>query len=216
MTWSLGEIEVLARKATKGAGYDWGIAEEAGKAVRWLCAAGLPGTDVLAELLTLNDGRAYKDCCPDCAGAHWQARDGVLCPLITGTAICDRAGMLAQGDRITLGKVAFPLLLVPYIASASDGAGRAINIEWPGLTMCRADRSTTIDATSEAMAMGSCDTVTLQHAKTMTGTRVRRAYRGDISEQTRQVLADFAHRTYAPDTPESRLSGAGAGLSDND
>ena len=30
MSWSLGEIEGLAKKATRGAGYSWGLAEEAG------------------------------------------------------------------------------------------------------------------------------------------------------------------------------------------
>ena len=53
MTWSLNEIESLAKNATRGAGRDWGLAEEAGKATRWLCAAGWPGADLLAELLIL-------------------------------------------------------------------------------------------------------------------------------------------------------------------
>ncbi len=52
MSWSLNEIEGLARKAARGSGLSWGLAEEAGKATRWLCAAGLPGADALAGLLT--------------------------------------------------------------------------------------------------------------------------------------------------------------------
>ena len=48
MTWSLNEIETLSRKAARGAGLSWGLAEEAGKATRWLAAAGLPGPQVLA------------------------------------------------------------------------------------------------------------------------------------------------------------------------
>ncbi|MEL7259121.1 MAG: DUF3726 domain-containing protein, partial [Pseudomonadota bacterium] len=43
MSWSLNEVESLARKAARGAGYSWGLAEEAGKATRWTCAAGWPG-----------------------------------------------------------------------------------------------------------------------------------------------------------------------------
>ncbi|WP_172978117.1 DUF3726 domain-containing protein [Roseovarius sp. THAF27] len=35
MTWSLNEIEALARKPTRGAGYPWGLAEETGRAARW-------------------------------------------------------------------------------------------------------------------------------------------------------------------------------------
>ena len=40
MTWSLNEIESLAKKAARGAGLDWGLAEEAGKTTRcWVIAA---------------------------------------------------------------------------------------------------------------------------------------------------------------------------------
>ena len=35
MSHSLGEVEALARKAARGGGYSWGMAEEAGFAVRW-------------------------------------------------------------------------------------------------------------------------------------------------------------------------------------
>jgi len=40
--------------------------------------------------------------------------------------------------------------------------------------------------------------------------------RGYPGEKTWQVLNQYAARTYAPATEESRLKGAGAGLSDND
>ena len=44
---SLPEIESLVVKAARGAGYNWGIAEEAGFAVRWLARTGLPGPEIL-------------------------------------------------------------------------------------------------------------------------------------------------------------------------
>ena len=34
MSFSLNEIEAMGRRAARGAGLHWGIAEEAGKAVR--------------------------------------------------------------------------------------------------------------------------------------------------------------------------------------
>lgn len=40
MSFALNEIEATAKRATRGAGYDWGLAEDASKAVRWLCARG--------------------------------------------------------------------------------------------------------------------------------------------------------------------------------
>ena len=36
MSWSLSEIGALATKAARGSGMDWGLADEAGYAVKWL------------------------------------------------------------------------------------------------------------------------------------------------------------------------------------
>ena len=36
MTYSLYEIEVTGKRAARGSGFSWGLAEEAGKATRWL------------------------------------------------------------------------------------------------------------------------------------------------------------------------------------
>ena len=42
------------------------------------------------------------------------------------------------------------------------------------------------------------------------------SYRACLSEKQFKILNEYAFKTYAPATDESRLSGAGAGLSDND
>ena len=42
------------------------------------------------------------------------------------------------------------------------------------------------------------------------------SYRACLSEKQFKILNEYAYKTYAPSTDESRLSGAGAGLSDND
>ena len=42
------------------------------------------------------------------------------------------------------------------------------------------------------------------------------SFRACLSEKQFKTLNKYAYKTYAPATDESRLSGAGAGLSDND
>lgn len=216
MSWSLGEIEALARKAAKGAGYSWGTAEEAGKCVRFLCAASLPGAEALVGVLKLNETRSYDAYRPECAQTTWQAGSGLLCPIITGAALCDRASDLAKGVAFTLGPTAYPLLLLPAIASASDLAETPVQITWSGLTMTRADRETWIDITGDTPNPAEQRDISIHQASGKPGNRVRRSYRGEIASDVATILEAFAHRTYAPDTPESRLSGAGAGLTDND
>jgi len=48
------------------------------------------------------------------------------------------------------------------------------------------------------------------------GLTVPEDLRSRCSDETVNALSAFAARTYAPATEESRLAGAGAGLSDND
>ena len=51
MIYSLSEIDAQCKKATRGAGFEWGHAEEAGKAARWLAKHELPGAALLAAYL---------------------------------------------------------------------------------------------------------------------------------------------------------------------
>ncbi len=51
MIVSLNEIAETAKKATRGCGHYFGIAEEMAFAARWLCERGLPGTEKLLHAL---------------------------------------------------------------------------------------------------------------------------------------------------------------------
>lgn len=217
MDWSLNEIEGLARKAVRGAGYGWGHAEEAGKATRWICAAGWPGAELLAGLLTALDGVPYDDIRPETCTGTWRARGGMLCPLIAGAAICDLAPRWAEGETLYTGPVAAPLFLVPYMVWTADQTGVPLVLEWPGLTIIRGGGQTGIHLPDPAtLHLVGVESVTMAPAAAVTGLPLLRAYRAHVSVEACVTLEKLAHRTYAPDTDESRRAGAGAGLSDND
>ena len=46
---SLSEIETTSKRASRGVGFSWGIAEEVGKCIRLLELFGLPGIKNLNE-----------------------------------------------------------------------------------------------------------------------------------------------------------------------
>ena len=56
MSFALIEVEATAKKAARGAGHSWGMAEEAARAARWLCAHGIDGVAGLARALARVDG----------------------------------------------------------------------------------------------------------------------------------------------------------------
>ena len=70
MNLSLGELEALCLKAARGAGFPWGLAEDTGRAVRWLQARGENGAGSLVALLEATDGaeRTIKSGCPIAIG----------------------------------------------------------------------------------------------------------------------------------------------------
>jgi hypothetical protein len=59
---SLNEVEGIAAKAARGAGLDWGLAEDVGRAARRLAAAGLDWTGPVLAL--------EQDAAPACLGAE--------------------------------------------------------------------------------------------------------------------------------------------------
>lgn len=114
---TLAEIDATARKAARGHGCPWGLAEEAGKSARWLASHGLPGAESLAGML---GGRAR--CCTE---------SGAPCALRLGAALADRAAALGAEPVVT-GTAGHPLLVLAQMGRAADALDRAFALEWEG------------------------------------------------------------------------------------
>ncbi len=209
MNVSLNEIEATAKRATRGAGYPWGLAEEAGKATRWLCAQGMDGAKSLAQLLEQGLAASLRDHRPVAAHADW-AGQGVLCPIITGALLSDRSDLL-RAVPIRIRNLAAPIFLMPFAASAARAQNSVITLT-TGQIMAATDGGC-LTAGQDWPALSDGVEVALGGQLTTPRPQATRATPDSASWDT---LNRFAHRTYAPATEESRLLGAGAGLSDND
>ncbi|TBX21744.1 DUF3726 domain-containing protein [Nioella sediminis] len=211
MTWSLNEIEALSRKAARGAGYSWGLAEEAGRAVRWLEARDLPGAQALVDHLKRVDGQDLASFTPD--ADSWTAPGGTACPILAGTMLAD--GMARSGpDPITLPDLASPLLLLPFLSWMATAQGRTVGIGVSDTEVALSPEGT-LTQTANIPSPASAP-VALRFGVDPAGDTVAEGLRSACSADTVAALNAFAHRTYAPATEESRLAGAGAGLTDND
>jgi hypothetical protein len=217
MTFSLNEVEAMGKRAARGAGMDWGTAEEAGKAARWLTAQGLPGPELLAELLTRNERKSYDELVPVSVEGVWQAKSGWLCPLIAGAALSDRAAEVAAGREFEFGPVAFPLLLAPYAACGARSRGAAIELSWSGVTLTISpDDGVEVDGNLAAVATRTAESVHCRPGGKDTVTPLAGTPGRAVDAETWARLSVFAHRTLAPATEASRLAGAGTRLTDND
>lgn len=212
MNLALIEVEAMAKKAARGAGYSWGIAEEAAKATRWLCAAGFDGVATLAKVLQTVDGQDLATMTPSALGGDWQGSSDTLCPLATGAALSDGAVFWAEAGK-TASNVIAPLLLLPFAANAALQLGRPVTLSWQGAQLVTDGQS--VSGPSSLVTPDQQKTVQVQLGGKIIDTTPTRL-RATPSDADWATLERFAHRTYAPDTEESRLKGAGAGLSDND
>lgn len=212
MSFALIEVEATAKKATRGAGYGWGVAEEASKAARWLCAAGIDGVAALARALEKVDGKTLAGLTPTALGGDWRSEQGLMCPLTAGAALSDATVFWAEeGKRID--GVVVPVLLLPFAANAARQLDKVVTLSWDGTQI--ATDGYVASVVSGDPAADSAETVVVR-----CGGEVSQALpaqtRATPSAADWSTLNQFAHRTYAPDTEESRLKGAGAGLNDND
>ena len=187
MIVSLNEVEVLACKAFAGAGRQWGLAQEAGRAVAVLEARKLAGASSLLALIQATDAVLSDDLRPVTTSASvWQARHS-LCPILVGAFIADMGGV---SKPVTLMRVHVPILLVPFL-SGCELAGHLSSV--------------------------CCERVFIEPCSApMRHDEVEYTGPVDIEDEIWEGLSTFAHRTYVPASEASRLKGAGAGLTDND
>lgn len=216
MNYSLNEIESMCKRAARGAGMHWGLAEEAGKATRWLTTYDLPGVEGFASLLTRNDAKAYDELAPLLVSDVWKAASGDLCPLSTGAAICDRADVLIDGTIIKIGSIAHPLLLSPFAAAAAKMTDIAIELSWSGVEVTVTPNGVHITGALSALSAENVDAVQCKRVGEPLNKMIQQRARQEVDARNWRQLNAFAQRTYAPATEASRLAGAGAGLTDTD
>lgn len=213
---SLSEINALCFKAARGAGLGWGEAEEAGWAAAWLSRAGLSGPKIILEWLADAATLARPAPSPD----RWAARAHAHCPLRTGAALADFAGLPeGPGDgALIVERVAHPLVTLPFVARATGRLDLGLSIGW-------ADFEVLLDAAGRmsAFAMPERDhreatviTIAPKHDPAPPGaTRHEAATVTAVALGDWQALDALALRITVPPSPQSR-AGAGAAGDDND
>ena len=200
MILSLNEIETTVLKAARGSGMSWGLAEEAANAARWLASRGIAFEGTLLAVL----------------GAR--ADDAATCPIIAGALISDRGGLSPQ-DRLE--SVRGPVLLLPFLARLANAS---LNIElrfdghcvWvtPGGPFASPQGLAILAAPVNAAGLHAIATTAAPAAGVMHWPLARDGCRLD-ADVWRKLQA-YEARTYVPASAQSRISGAGAGDSDND
>ncbi|MGA1597962.1 MAG: DUF3726 domain-containing protein [bacterium] len=215
LLFALSEIQALATKATRGAGFSWGEAEEAGWAVMWLSREGLPGADLLLAAI-----ESPELCAPTPQPFCWRT-PGQLCPLRAGMALMDFAELPSglANTPLHLEEVAVPGLLLPFVAQAAHQLAQPLLLHAPEMTIVfRTDGAPqSLPAELSLNTLHSTTTITLTKAPDFPSAKLPPLtdYFAPLSSSAQHRLEQLALRTTVPPSSQSR-SRAGASGSDND
>jgi len=232
MIVALGEIAETAKKAVSGKGHSFGIAEDMGYATRWLCERDFPGTDALIDAL-----ERFTDTAPGIE--HGETNLTIADPKdspIPALSIAPSIAELLIGLRkpVKVRTLTNPLLLIPFLVrSANDvvsvsarwttakGSSMFTFVNANGVQLFAASASVLEEARADDVECRLGETTPngpplhspaeLEHRR-----QASIAHGCKVDDTVWQKMRAFAHNTYVPISDQSRLSGAGAGLTDND
>jgi hypothetical protein len=211
MSWSLNEIEAEVKKAVRGAGLPWGLAEEGAKAARWLAARAIDPMPAVIDVLDRHAGNRISSAIT-LTDRQWNA-PAPLCPITFGATLCDHARAVIMGGT-TAGPVARPLLLIPFAARAARLLGRTIRLTIDGEELLLSARGEPGSLPVDPRDAAAFHCVATDDAAMGT----QRVIAADVAIAPDQWarLQAYAGRTYVPANERSRREGAGAGSIDND
>jgi len=209
MIFSLNEIDVHCKKAARGAGFEWGHAEEIGKVIRWLAMYDLPGVSVFASYLTNLEFRTNKYQAQNSATEKLKKKEdgNGICPVLKGAYLCDQSS-IELPENITIQNLKSPLLLLPYLAFIAGKQQKSFSFKYEQSSFYYGDDQLRFDNTSSC-ACGWTQTAQFYYTgKLITGNREIK-FEQNIDEKHWQILNQFVGRTYVPASEVSR-QGAGS------
>ena len=107
---SLSEIETTVKRASKAAGYSWGVSEETGKSIRLLELFSLPGIKHLNEYLNKKNKSKFESL--NLISKNNSSSNNPYCPITLGVSFLDQINVLENLKKIVFKNVAYPIIFI--------------------------------------------------------------------------------------------------------
>ena len=202
---SFSEIDTTSKRASRAAGFSWGISEEVGKNMRNLEMFGLPGVKSLnlyLQKIKKNPTEKTKKIAKE---NRPQSKE--FCPIYCGTSFLDNCKMLESLKLIKFFNVSHPLLLLPFLSRASDIVGKKISVQYEGNNfLLNFDKTIFSKNIKSNHIISSAKEITIEFLEN----------NNSFSAQEWKELYKLSEETFVEETDSLRKKGAGAGLTDND
>ena len=202
---SFSEIDITSKRASKAAGFAWGIAEEVGKNMRNLEMFGLPGVkNLILYFQKIKENPTEK---PKKIEKENKPQAKEFCPIHCGTIFLDNCKVLESLKTIKFKNVSYPLLFLPFISRASEIVGKKISVQYEENNFLL-----NFDKTIFSKNIKNNEVVSL--AKEVYIEFLENS--NSFSIQEWKELYKLSEKTFVEETESSKTVGAGAGLTDND
>jgi len=201
---SLSEIETVSKRATRAAGYSWGISEEVGKNIRLLEMFGLPGIKNLNDYFDKRKKQKFENL--KLITTVNKSTKLQYCPIISGTSFLDQIKSLDNLNEIKFEEIAYPLLFLPFVSRASEVIGKRLFLKLDSneflLNFNNNIRSNFINY--EIINIANIITIRLLENN------------DSFSDKEWNQLYKLSEETFVEESDSLKMTGAGAGLTDND
>ena len=201
---SLSEIETTSKRASRAAGFSWGIAEEVGKSIRLLELFGLTGVRNLNKYFDSRSSEKFENL--NLINKDNNSDKLSYCPIILGVSFLDQIKTLEKFNKITFNKISFPLLILPFLSRSSEIIGKKIHIkfnQYEFLLNLNVNISSNLLNHDCPIVANNPEINILEN-------------KDNFSEQDWKNLYKLSEETFVEETDSLKRGAAGAGLTDND
>ena len=202
---SSSEIITVSKRATKAAGYSWGVAEEVGKNIDVLELIGIAGIQNLKSYLS--DIKTKTPIGPNVIESQNKIDNESLCPILTGICLIDDFKNIEILKEIIFYNVSFPLLMIPFISRLSFLIGKRVSIEID-------EYKFKFNLDKYMFSNSDINSLILENAKNVRITIFENE--DSFSQEVWDELYELSTDTFVEENEKLKSTAAGAGLEDND
>ena len=202
---SSSEIITVSKRATKAAGYSWGVAEEVGKNIDILELIGIAGIENLKSYL--RDIQKKTPIGPNAIELQNKIDNECLCPILTGVCLIDDFKKVELLKEINFFNVSYPLLMIPFISRLSFLIGKRVSINID-------EHVFRFNLDKYMISDSEVNSLVIEKAKNIKVS----AFENDDSftQEVWDELYALSTDTFVEENEKLKSTAAGAGLEDND
>jgi len=201
---SLSEIDTTSKRASRAAGYSWGISEEVGKNIRLLEMFGLPGVKKLNDFYKKKKEQQFENL--NLINKDNKTAKSKFCPIIAGTSFLDQIKSLENLNEIKFEKIAYPLLFLPFVSRASEVIGKRLLLKFDEKEFLLNFNNNIFSNFLKNEIIKIANVVLIKFLENS----------DSFSEKEWNEIYKISEDTFVEESESSMQRGAGAGLTDND